>query len=255
MSHFTEIIGLDEDDVSSLGSVYSGYAEALSRQELENQLSVIASSWLIGGIFQSLTEPKSSAESFSKAAYVFLRIGSPLWLLCAICSTTPSRFRDVSEEIVNKSSIEEDEFYKRLLRADLKTEGIDTEKNYPEQRYLSDFTGYIPELNIPYRLVLSAISELEQLEEYDRSNLKNFFLLLGRLGEFIESQEGSYHWQHLEGAVLPFEPVALTIAIVLMKIWLSRLSSNDLEKVFRETDNRQTVLLQIANELIGKGND
>lgn len=241
MSKHTELLGLNETDVENIATAYSGYALALQRETDNNayQLPIIASSWLIGALFRTLISPAEAKKSFHKAAMAYRELDWPIWRVCAICS---------GDRIYVKPNLEmisdEERFYDVLQEC----ANSETQERPKLLHFRHNIPGHIPGLNMPYNLILKAIDDISHsFDQVLDNNLKNVNDVFQRLGEMIEQYQADDHWRHLEGPILPFEPTALAIVIVILKIWKKE---NSLKKLLLHNNSKQRVLLEVASNLL-----
>jgi len=251
MNKYTEMLNLNVEDVENLGDTYAGYAAALAEQGSVDRLPIVASSWLIGGLFQSITAPKRALESFTRASGIFRQLNWPLWRICEICSLTLPNietFRN-GEGVVTTTA--EEAFYMSLQLSFFLTEHDNRRPDLSDGQEEQFPMGRIENLGIPYRFVLAAIVEIDGINSKINNRIENLPRLFERLQEVSEQyQSDEYHWQYLEGPVLPFEPVTLAIFIVLVKKWLQYRNINELISLAERQGNQQSVLVHIAYDLI-----
>lgn len=241
MSKYTELLGLNETDVENIATAYSGYALALQR-EADNdayKLPIIASSWLIGALFKTLISPAEAKKSFHKAAMAYRELDWPIWRVCAICSGD-GFFVKPNLEMVS----DEERFYAVLQEC----ANSETQERPKFLHFRHDIAGRIPGLNMPYNLTLKAIDDISYSSgQVLDDNLKNVNDVFQRLGEIMEQYKADDHWRHLEGPILPFEPTALAIVIVILKIWKKE---NSLNELLLHNNSTQRVLLEVASNLL-----
>ncbi|WP_343303073.1 hypothetical protein AAHN97_16080 [Chitinophaga niabensis] len=252
MSKYVETLMLNSETVESLGEAYAGYATALSEQYSSDKLPVIASSFLISALFKSLINAPDEAKLFSSASTSFRELGWPIWRVCEICSVAHLNAQFVNNQQESGNWDAEEGFYIYLQQL------LHTSDN--KEKQLRDFSKQVEQnlkgariqgLNIPYRIVIATMNEIENINEEINIHLENTSLLLSRLGEITELyQADRYHWQNLEGPILPFEPHALAIIIVLVKKWLLHHKFEDLLAGLKTLTPLQTLLIHIAYDLI-----
>ncbi|QEM07881.1 hypothetical protein DIU31_031880 [Mucilaginibacter rubeus] len=256
MSNFTEILGIDAGDADSLADVYEGYAGALELLEDKNeQLPWVASSWLISALFRLTTEPAKATEAFAYAASAYQRLNLPIWRLCAICALGNQR-QNLNPNVLESSISDEEQFYKLLQDHFTVDKERRRAKVYPDSVPWMEwvnvkFAGKVPKLNVPYSLVTQTLYDSQHWsssEKYDY--LVNFTELVKRISEFTElSQAADYHWKHLQGSIIPFEPAGVALIIVFLNKWLV---TNSFKSLITEVklNNSQQVLLLIVNEML-----
>jgi hypothetical protein len=238
MSKYIELLGLNETDVENIATAYSGYALALQR-EADNdayKLPIIASSWLIGALFKTLISPAEAKKSFHKAAMAYRELDWPIWRVCAICS---------GDDIYVKPNLEmvsDEELFYAVLQECANSE---TQERPKLLHFRRDIAGRIPGLNMPYNLTLKAIDDISGQVLDD--NLKNVNDVFQRLGEIVEQYQADDHWRHLEGPILPFEPIALAIVIVILKVWKKE---NSIKELLLRNNSKARVLLEVAANLL-----
>lgn len=257
MSYFTEILGIDSEDAESLADVYEGYAGALELQEDKNeQLPWVASSWLISALFRLTTEPAKATEAFAYAASAYQRLNLPIWRLCAICALGDQR-QNLNPDELESSISDEAQFYKLLQDHFNVDKQRHRAKNYRDSIPSMEWgnvklAGKVPKLNVPYSLVTQTLYDSQHWsssEKYDY--LTNFTELVKRISEITElSQAADYHWKHLQGSIIPFEPAGVALIIVLLNKWLL---TNSFKSLMTEVklNNSQQVLLLIVNDMLG----
>ncbi|RKR83492.1 hypothetical protein BDD43_3702 [Mucilaginibacter gracilis] len=251
MSRYTEILNLNTDDVSNIADAYTGYAEALSERAETQKLPFAASCWLIGALYKAILAPQQARDLFARSSEAYRQLGMPIWRLCSICAQNNSD-RIYSEEIPLNSYDDEDSFYANLQRFDY-SQKIEGEFNYTwGNENERPYSGRVPGLNIPYSLVLQVLNDTRYGVYTNKfSGLDSFSNLLERLGELTELyQSDEYHWENLEGAIVPFEPAALAIVIVALKTWLRVQSYDMILSRLNKLDQQQTVLLNIAHDIL-----
>ncbi|RQO64842.1 hypothetical protein DBR43_31680 [Pedobacter sp. KBW06] len=254
MSNYAEMLGLDPEAVLTMAETYSGYAAA--REETDQPAynrEWIASSWLIGAVFQTLIEPSAAKPMFQQAAWNYAMLGMPIWRICQVCA---GKERDqINEQISAKTyPDDEDAFYQTLQREFRRSPSRETNGSYFQQNKLeNELFGTIPNLHIPYGLVLQAINDSNQWYSEKQPKLQNFKQVARRMNEITDLyRSDEYYWQNLQGQIIPFEPAAIAISIVFVKKWLE--SGNKLETLIKNSglQKRQSLLLEIAAELLEK---
>lgn len=256
MSNFTEILGIDADDAETLADVYEGYAGAIELQEDKNeQLPWVASSWLISALFRLTTEPAKATEAFAYAASAYQRLNLPIWRLCAICALGEQRQNLDPNELESPIS-DEEQFYKLLQDHFIVDKERRRAKNYRDSISWMEWgnvrlAGKVPKLNVPYSLVIQTLYDSQHWSSSEKYEyLTNFTALVKRISELTElSQAADYHWKHLQGSIIPFEPAGVALIIVFLNKWLL---TNSFKSFITEVklNNRQQVLLLIVNEML-----
>ncbi|MCC8409325.1 hypothetical protein LJ707_10305 [Mucilaginibacter sp. UR6-1] len=252
MSDFTEALNINKEDALNVAQSYEGYASAVSKEGSDKNLAFVASSWLISALYQSLLDTHRAKELFALAADCFFQIQSPLWRLCEICAQGAAGNRFSKSKSREEDFDHEDFFYRLLQQYD-----DDRESGfafYPDQNAAMDFplTGRVPYLNIPYQLVIEAMNEVDSTHFTSNSKSREHFSnLIGRLRELISLyQIDEYRWRNVQGPILPFEPAALAITIVLVKKWCSYNTYEELLDRLKGMNTPPIPLLQIAYEFI-----
>ncbi|MFP9097923.1 hypothetical protein ACLI09_02615 [Flavobacterium sp. RHBU_24] len=251
MSDFTEALNINREDAVNVAQAYEGYARALSKVDSDKNITFVASSWLISALYQSLLDPQKAKRLFALSADSFFQIQSPLWRLCEICAqgATGDRF---SKSKSREDFDDEDFFYRLLQQYDADPDsgfalylGQNSEMNFP-------LTGRVPHLNIPYQVVIEAMNEVDSTHfTSNGKSINHFSNLIGRLGELISLyQTDEYRWRNVQGPILPFEPAALAITIVLVKKWCINNTYEELLDRLKGMNTTQIPLLQIAYELL-----
>ncbi len=244
MSIFIEQLGLNTTDVKNLAMVYAGYAKALLNKEDVNDdiLLTSASSFIIGALFESLIAPKKSKILFDLAASLYRRLNIPIWRICILCSG--NREFAVNDKIHNDLRNEEELFYIALQ------DSLQDEKEMHSyyKALVKDINGDIPGLNMPYKLVVKAIEELSDLNKKVIPQSRKYLDdVLQRIAEKLEQYKSDDHWHNLKGPILPFEPVALAIVIVLLQIWKR---NNNINDFYDGNDVNKHALVNIAKVMI-----
>jgi len=252
MSPFAEMLGLNPADVQQLASTYAGYAAAKEKlEEGDDSRHWIASSWLIGALYQLLVEPAAAIPMFQNAARQYHRLDMPIWRVCQLCSTKNlNPFNNQQDR--GRYLDHEEVFYQELQFQFVLDEMRTLERPGKYRENENGFQGMIPQLNIPYELVIRALYDSNQWDgPKPFTRLKNVGDIVGRLNELTELyRSDEYYWTHLEGQIIPFEPVAIAICLVFVKKWLK--SGGTIESLTKNIGLKpqQTILLQIANGLL-----
>jgi len=249
MSKYADILGMNTEDAENVALAYEWRAKILSEERLKDRLPVIASCYLISALFNVLFDTVKSRELFSLAAEHYRELRLPIWRVLAICSQTQN-----SDDLTAPVKSDADNFY-RLLQA------INNDSDWEQRGFkitsdvLSDLSipGRIDRINIPYRLVISALREAQQqaADWVSKPKLTNFSAVLDRFAELIQQyQEDTFHWQHIQGPIIPFEPEVLAITVVLVKMWMKKVEFEKLTQMIENLNIQQNTLLQIAYDLI-----
>lgn len=245
MSIYTELLGINMEAAENVAIVYSGQAMAMEHAEQTTgaYLPWIASSWAIAAVYQLLVEPARARPLFLNAANYYRELGNPIWRLCQICSGSPLSEENPEKHMGWQFQNTVERFY--VLLQNKLINSIDT-----FQRETEEFSGRIPELNIPYELVLQAVSELDFTERDGRiMRFDHFKELMSRLSENILMQRNdNEYWHNLKGQIIPFEPATIAIAVVLVKIWQKHSSLSELLRR-SELQDYHSFLLNIADDL------
>lgn len=258
MSNYTQILNLPTEDVQNVADAYKGYAKILSEQTDTDKSPVMASSWLIGALFQSILEPKKSKELFYRAAIAYRELQMPVWRLCELCVQNDQNLNTDADKKYLYSYNMEDKFYHFLQQINYSP--IPISKKY-FHRGFEDYMQsnlLIPGLNIPYRLVIDALVDAMQYSISSEKGLhfQNFTYLLVRLNELTDLyQVHEHHWNSLEGEIIPFEPAALAITIVVVKIWLNKVSYSVIYESLKGLTDQQRVLFDIATDILQGKNE
>lgn len=251
MSKYSEILNLDTVDVRNIADAYAGYGDALIDHAKIKKLPFAASSLLIGALYKVIIAPQQARDLFARASHAYRELGMPIWRLCSICAQNNSSGLD-SEKLALNSYNDEDSFYASLQRFDYNSQIVGNLNfiwsNENEQRY----SGRVPGLNVPYKLVIEVLNDSRNGLYTEKSpGLNSFSNLLRRLSELTELyQSDGYHWKNLEGAIVPFEPAALAIVIVVLKTWLRVETYDFIFKHLDELNQQDKVLLEIAYDII-----
>lgn len=248
MRDFTEDLNINREDAVNVADAYEGYARALRTKENNNDVLLVGSSFLISALYNSLFSPKKARELFALSADSFFQLQSPLWYLCEICAQNGIKYRSNRSLHEVKGEDREQIFYKILWE-------YNSEVNLHFSRHLDQdfvFTGWLPNLNIPYQLVIDTIDEMQRNSARGRGISFNYFSnLIVRLDELEDlHQIDEFRWKNVEGPILPFELAALAIMVILLKIWCGKRTYGELLNNLEKINAKQTVLVRIAYQLL-----
>lgn len=250
MSKYTEILNVDSEEMANIAMSYTGYAEALRKQDNRANNFLIANSYLIGAVFHTLTNVKTARKNFALASEMLKLSNSPLWRISQICSQTPF---DYQNYLVEFDAIDKEELFFIILQ-NLNLQG---QKYYfQSDEFISRFfkynlSGRIPRLGIPYILVQRAIEDIGRLKNQQSGTPYNLYFLISQISELSESygRYGEERRYPLE-PILPFEPIALAICVVIASIWFGIFNNRELVKVASSLVGEQDIIWNIAFDLI-----
>lgn len=248
MENYTEVLGIDRENANNLAISYSGYAYLLGEGSSDDETHLIASSFLIGAVYQSIIDPASARSLYWSAAQTYKKIGMPIWRVCDICSQKNKPETNFSTWKDEGTLDQEENFYIFLQNFDGTPEYFITS---PWVKF--DFSRLIPGINISTRLVLEVLLDSYRWSNnINKNKLHHFSDLLMIFTEIMNKQylQDEFAWRNLEGAMLPFEPITLAILVVILKQWLKDNSFDDLLKHFEYIDERSKILLHISFGLI-----
>ncbi|WP_027379096.1 hypothetical protein [Chryseobacterium daeguense] len=155
MVNYVESFHLNSEDVRNVSLSYEGYAKYLIKKENLKDFFLIGNCYLIAGIFCCLLNPSKAKKLFGYAANNFVLADSPLAFLCKICA------QDTFEK-----GLDDENFLYAYLRTN----------NTISDNISGDFIeGFIPKLNIPFKLLKDA---LDELKEFKLENQKFHLIIL-----------------------------------------------------------------------------
>lgn len=214
MPDFSEFLGLNNENVSTLADTYAGYARYLAKGDTKGPEALIASSFLIAGTFYSLYDPEKARHAFSSAAEHYFRDRNPFYKIAAICGLD----REILTRDSNKNeSVPEKELgFGRLLTQNFLKVLDETRYHYSEPEnnsYQSEQP--VGRLGIPLGLYQAAFNELESVSlSKNPQSLTAWPTLLNRAAERTRLlQNDSYHWRGMKGNFLPVEPEILAASL------------------------------------------
>ncbi|XHR94259.1 hypothetical protein ACFJIV_28895 [Mucilaginibacter sp. UC70_90] len=255
MSNYAEILRMNSEDVENVALAYEWRAKTLgeegkSKEQNKDRVPLIASSYLISALFNTTFAPDKAIELFGFASEYYRQLDLPVWRLLAICAQQ----REILDQVAPFKS-DADTFYQFLQVLNSRKRDNEIPKSDSHQDFFSwlNIPGRIDGIDVPYRLVISSLAEALQWrsEQVAQPKLTYVSAVLDRFAELMqEYQEDTYHWQHVQGPVIPFEPAALAIAVVFVKIWISNFGFEALIQRFSNQAVQKTTLLQIAYDLI-----
>jgi len=254
MRDFSEELNINSEDAVNVAESYEGYARALYENDLYNNLPLVASSFLISALYSSIFDTHKAKGLFVLAADCFLEMQSPLWYLCEICGQSEKRVGYATKYYENEYEDPEQFFFNLLWQYNSKA-AFGLGSHFDLNKDVSFvLTEWLPSLNIPYRLVIDTIDEVQiNLRESKKESLINFSKLILRLEELVGIYRiDEYRWKNVEGPILPFEPAALAIMVVLVKIWQRNNSYEELVNILNKAKSKEIVLLRIAHQLLNE---
>lgn len=250
MSKYTEILNVDSEGITNIAASYTGYAEALRKQDNQANNLLIANSYLIGAVFHTLTSIKTARKNFTSASTMLKLINSPLWRITQICSQTPFDYQNYLEKF---DAVDKEELFFIILQ-DINLQG--QRYNFQSDEIISRFfkynlSGRIPRLGIPYILVQRAIEDIGKLKNQQSGAPHNLYFLISQISELTESY-GRYNKarQYPQEPILPFEPIALAICIVIANLWLGIFNDRELVNIASSLIGEQDIIWNIAFDLI-----
>jgi len=248
MSSYSDILGINSEDLSSIVEVYSSYAESFDSEPSEDELHLMASSYVISAVYQALLDPVKSRGLFLKAAGLYKILNMPFWMVCHICSQVHKdmRYRFLKIE-------KENLFYYYLKILD---EGIYGYEHYIYDDFYIDVEGNLPEvapgIQIPYSIFVTAIEDSFTWSSSElESKVDSFVKLISRFGRILDKlKEDEYRWKNLQGNILPYEPLEIAMVIVLLKRWILHYSFEELLKYFQGMSEENKVILYVCIDII-----
>lgn len=254
MRDFSEELNIKSEEAVNVAESYEGYARALYEKDFNNNLPLVGSSFLISALYNSIFDTHKAKRLFVLAADCFLEMQSPLWYLCEICGQSEKRVEYATKFYENKYEDPEQFFFSLLWQYNSKAAfGLSPHLDLNKDVSFV-LTEWLPSLNIPYRLVIDTIDEVQSnLAESKKKLFINFSKLILRLDELEGIYKvDEYRWKNVEGPILPFEPAALAIMVVLVKIWQRNNSYEELVNILNKTNSKEIVLLRIAHQLLNE---
>lgn len=248
MSSYSDILGIDSEDLSNLVLAYSSYAESFDSEPSEQELHVMASSCVIGAAYQALLDPAASRGLFLKAAVLYRKLNMPFWRVCDICSQV---HKDASYRFLEIDN--ENLFFYYLKILDVRIHEfmystfddfrLDVQENLPE---------LAPGIQIPYSIFITA---LEDSFTWSSSRLESkvdgFIKLISRFGRILDKlKEDEYRWKNLQGNILPYEPLEIAMVIVLLKKWISHYTFEELLNHLQGMSEHYKVILYVCYDII-----
>ncbi|SFF07154.1 hypothetical protein SAMN05518672_11564 [Chitinophaga sp. CF118] len=250
MSIYTEILGLNPEDLNNVADAYIGYAGYLSStienpgNENTHTIPWIASSYMLAASLKSVIDPPESSSAFRSAAFFYQLAENPYWKIAAICANDNGRLTYVQTE--NGNTTFSDSLFYDLLGNIL----LDNDAR-PLFRMTERWGQHpIGRLGIPLGYFTSAIGAVQEGAPNNANGLNSLKILLSRATENLAIlRADNYHWRNFKGTFLAVEPEILAVCICLCKLWTKRnLPSHDL---LRGTEGLEitSVPLRIAIEI------
>ncbi|SFW89382.1 hypothetical protein [Chitinophaga sancti] len=250
MSIYTEILGLNPEDLNNVADASIGYASYLASimenpdNKGTNTLPWIASSYLLAASLKSVIDPLESSQVYSLAASFYKLADNPYWKIAAICGYD-------NEIITYKQIANDNTTFSNSLFYDLLSY-ILLENNTSSLFRMSERWGQQPisRLGIPLGYFSSAIGEIQNGRPNDANGFSSLKILLSRAAENIAIlRADNYHWGNFKGTFLAVEPEILAFCICLCKIWTNRNMPSD--ELLRGTEGEDIVFipLRIAIEI------
>jgi len=252
MSSYSDILGIDSEDLSNLVLAYSSYAESFDSEPSEEELHVMASSCVIGAVYQALLDPAASRGMFLKAALLYRKLNMSFWIVCDICSQTHKDMKFLILKIDNENLFY---YYLKIL---------DVEIDEFKYTAFDDFRLYVqenlpelsPGIQIPYSIFIAALKESFTWSSSELEfKVDGFINLISRFGRILDKlKEDEYRWKNLEGNILPYEPLEIAMVIVLLKKWISHYTFDELLKHFQGMPEVYKVILHVCFDIISSSN-
>jgi hypothetical protein len=241
MSVYSEILGINQEDLSTLSIAYSGYGLALEKSNEKQENAVIASSYLISAIYKSIIKPGNGSLDFIKAAEHYKSEGNAFWVIPAICSGK-QQFVKLESKIDDNGFLQND-IYQNFLSQLRTNENLNFRK-FEEFRDIP-----VGSLKIPLRFYIDAISDLRRNETY------SFEQVLLRSSEHITYyQKDDYHWSNLNGSFLPIEPETLAFCICAVKVRRNKILPKSKLSEEIQINSLYKIPLLIAEQIISDDN-
>ena len=240
MSYYTEILNLDEQDLFELSDANYGYASALTKQENPANNLIIASSYLIAGIYKTIISPGTGSKAFNLSANFYLKDQNSFWIIPSICSNNLDLINNNKESIeaINKYSYLEQFLFR-----------VYTQKNWNYNSLYSIQDLYVGNLKIPFGLYFNSFKHDTKEEK-----LESIYAVLNRTSAHTKFlMTDSFHWQNATGTIIPIEPEILAYCLTLLKI--NNAFRISLVDELSKLDSIAKIPLIIAQELIFKSGE
>jgi hypothetical protein len=252
MSNFSEYLNLPAEDLQNVADAYEGYANILASQDKGGNKIKVANSFLVAALHRLIIDPTGSKTLFYQAGKLYKELDHPIWHICSICAQRiyrKNKGRLSESGFLNQKN---EQFY-RFLQEVFFEKVTDTIIPKESTDLRQGLSGKVDVLNIPFSLIEDAISESTYWSKDNKyGHLRRFEDLMSRLNELTVAVKADiYHWNQLQGNVLPFDPLSVAIVVLLVKKWNSHNSFQDLMARL-EIPDESVALLMIANELLEK---